>query len=242
MAVKTLYSALGLETDAGYDDIEAAFTRLRLKYPQSLLDTDEAARIRFQAIRHAHAILKDPDSRAAYDRRISRAGIRTTVTGMPADSGWMAARPVIVLSMVILLVSGMWWYHARQTAAEEAEALQRVLQLAEAEKRRQAELQAQEAARRQALFEMQQQRQQETQERQWQQEARQASRQVDADLRNAQAQAEAQKRRERQDQETRERQQRMERQQAEREAQLRLQREQAELRRICMERYRRPDC
>lgn len=243
MAVKTLYSALGLEPEATYDDIEAAFANLKRQYPQTLLQQDEAARIRFQAIQQAHATLRDPDSRAAYDQRISRAGIRTATTAGSADSGsWLNTRNAIILGAVTIIVSGMWWYNARENARQEAEIMRQALRIAEQEKQRKAELEAQEEARRQASFEASQQRQEENRERQWRQEAQQSARQVDANLRNAQAQADAQQRREKMEADNRQRRLQSERQQQEREAQMRVQREQAELRRICMERYRRPDC
>lgn len=243
MAIKTLYSILGLEPQASYEDIEAAFTRLKLQYSRTVTDASEDARNRFQAIQQAYGTLRDPDTRKIYDQKISRAGIKSATTiAESEDRGWLTTRNIVVTGVIVILVSGMWWYHAREKARQEAEAVQRLLRIAEEEKARRAEIEAQQEARRQAAFEAQQEQQQINRERQFRNEAQQSARQVDANLRNAQQQSDAEKRREQAERDRIARQEQYARQQAERDAQARLQREKAQLRQICMDRYRRPDC
>ena len=84
MAIKTLYSVLGLDSTASYDDIENAFKRLKLQHPKAELDADQDTRTRFLAAERAYQTLRDPDTRAAYDQRISKIGAQTVTA--PAGS------------------------------------------------------------------------------------------------------------------------------------------------------------
>ncbi len=249
MIVKTLYSVLGVEATASQDDIDDAFTRLKLQHPQAKIDADENARIRFAAIQQAYATLKEPDARAAYDQRLKRAGIRVASSSslaMDDGPGWMSLRNLFVAGFIVILVSGMWWYHARQVAREEAAAIQRVLKIVEEAKRKQAELAEAEEARRQASFESSQQRIDEDRERRQRFDAERASRQVGIDIRNSEREADMRLRQEKSEKERRERQEQNTKQQAERDAQrqaqLRIDNEKRQLREMCMQRYRRPDC
>ena len=198
---------------------------------------------RFQAIQQVYGTLRDPDTRTLYDRKISKAGIRTITAAADGEAaGWLNTRNILVAGLMLILISGMWWYHAREKARQEAETVQRLLRITEEDKRRKADIEAQQEARRQAAFDAMQQQQQFSRDRQWQIEAQQSSRQVDVNLRNVQMQADAERRREQAERDNRVRREQTERLQSEREAQARLQREKNELRQVCMERYRRPDC
>lgn len=245
MTVKTLYSVLGLESSAYPEDIEDAFNRLKLQYPKAKLDADETARMRFQAAQQAYETLSNPDARALYDQKLAKAGIKVSTQAYVVDddgSGWISTRNIIVAGLILILISGMWVYHARQKAREERETAERVLRLAEEEKRRQAELQAQEEARRQTSFEQSQQRQAEARERQFRLESERLGRQVSIEQQNAQRQADAQRRQEQYAIEQRQRQEQAAKRQVEYEAQRRLQEEKRQLRELCMKRYNRPDC
>ena len=49
MSVKTLYSVLGVDPAASQENIDDAFTRLKLQHPQARLDTDNPAGLRIPA-------------------------------------------------------------------------------------------------------------------------------------------------------------------------------------------------
>jgi curved DNA-binding protein CbpA len=245
MTIKTLYSVLGLASSAYPGDIEEAFNRLKLQYPKGKLEADENARARFLALEQAYETLSNPDTRAIYDHKLARAGVKVNTSAYAVEdgkTGWISTRNIIVAGVILILISGMWVYHARQKAREERETVERLLRLAEEEKRRQAELQASEEARRQASFESSQQRQIEARERQHRLEAERIGRQMSAEQQNAERRAEAQRRQEQQARELKERQELQARHQAEASAQRRLQDEKRQLRELCMKRYNRPDC
>jgi flagellar biosynthesis GTPase FlhF len=250
MAVKTLYSVLGVDPAASQEDIDDAFIRLKLQHPQAKIDTDENARIRFAAIQQAYETLKNPDARSAYDQRIKRAGVKVANSSgaMAVDDapGLMSLRNLVVAGLIVIVISGMWWYHARQVAREEAAAIQRALKIVEDEKRKRAELAEAEEARRQANFEASQQRMDEARERQQRQEAERYARQVSNEARNEERTAEMRRRQEKSEQDRRLQYEQNARQQAERDAQrqaqLRIENEKRQLREMCMQRYRRPDC
>jgi len=248
MTVKTLYTLLGVDSTATFQDIEDAFTRLKLRHPAKLLETDDEARMRFRAIQQAYDTLSDPDSRAVYDQRIKKAGVRvdTSYASAMADTGGgmlgSTGRNIILVGLIIVLVSGMWWWYAREKAREEAETRARILKLAEEEKKRQADLDAAQEARRQAAFEASQKMQDDARARMERQDAQNTLRQIEADQRNQQNRDEVLKRQQQlaQDRQTREAQ--LAKIQAERDAQNRVQLEKQQLRQMCLDRYRRPDC
>ena len=150
MTVKTLYSVLGVASSAYPEEIDDAFDRLKLQYPKAKLDADENARMRFLAAQQAYETLSNPDARALYDKKLAKAGIKVNTQAYAAEggnTGWISTRNIIVAGLILILISGMWVYHARQKAREERETVARVLRLAEEEKQRQAELQAAAEAR-----------------------------------------------------------------------------------------------
>ena len=79
MEFKDYYAVLGLERGAAADEIKKAFRRLARKYhPDVSKEPDAAARM--AEVNEAHAVLSDPERRAAYDElaRGHRAGERFT--------------------------------------------------------------------------------------------------------------------------------------------------------------------
>ena len=207
------------------------------------------------AIQQAYDTLGNPDSRAVYDQRLARAGVKVasaqaTIVGGP---GWLSTRNIMVAGLILIIISGSWVYHARQKAREQREIAERILRLAEDEKNRQAEIQAREEERRQAQFIAAQERQAKNDERQVRQENENFSRRVSSELSNAERQAENQRQREqamndqkaRQEQNQRQGNERVAQQQQreqERAAQQRLAEEKRQLREACMARFKRPDC
>ncbi|HRE16349.1 MAG TPA: hypothetical protein PLW86_04670, partial [Rhodocyclaceae bacterium] len=117
MTTKSLYTILGLEASATLEEIEAAYARLR---QAGQGDTDDASLRRM-----AYETLRNPEQRAAYDRKQARqaAGSTAAMTQYePARSGGGRLRLVVLLAVVAL--AAYWWYsqRARQSAPARADA------------------------------------------------------------------------------------------------------------------------
>ncbi|XP_078157310.1 DNAJ heat shock family protein isoform X1 [Carex rostrata] len=67
---KDYYVVLGVSRDASQDDIKKAFLTLAKKYHPDT-NNSQSARRKFQEIRDAYEILRDPSKRAQYDQRSS---------------------------------------------------------------------------------------------------------------------------------------------------------------------------
>ena len=67
MADKDYYSILGVNKDAGEDEIKSAYRRLAKKYHPDLNKTEEAAN-KFKEINEAYEVLGNPQKRANYDQ------------------------------------------------------------------------------------------------------------------------------------------------------------------------------
>ena len=68
MADEDFYATLGVNRDAGGDEIKKAYRKLAMKYHPDRNPGDEAAEKSFKNISQAYEILKDDQKRAAYDR------------------------------------------------------------------------------------------------------------------------------------------------------------------------------
>jgi curved DNA-binding protein len=67
MEYKDYYKVMGVERDAGQDDIKRAYRKLARKYhPDVSKEADAEAR--FKELGEAYAVLRDPEKRAAYDQ------------------------------------------------------------------------------------------------------------------------------------------------------------------------------
>lgn len=65
---KDYYSILGLNRDATQDEIKKAYRRLALRYHPDRNPEDEKAEELFKQVGEAYAVLRDAESRSAYDR------------------------------------------------------------------------------------------------------------------------------------------------------------------------------
>ncbi|MCJ7600071.1 MAG: DnaJ domain-containing protein [Desulfobulbaceae bacterium] len=67
MEYKDYYKGLGVERDAGQDEIKRAYRKLARKFHPDVNKAADAEK-RFKEIGEAYEVLKDPEKRAAYDR------------------------------------------------------------------------------------------------------------------------------------------------------------------------------
>jgi curved DNA-binding protein len=68
MAVKDFYKILGLEKNAGSDEIKKAYRKLALQYHPDKNKGDKAAEEKFKAVNEANSVLIDPEKRKLYDQ------------------------------------------------------------------------------------------------------------------------------------------------------------------------------
>jgi molecular chaperone DnaJ len=75
MAQRDYYEILGIDRQASPEDIKSAFRKLARQYHPDVNKAADAEE-RFKELNEAHAVLSDPDKRAAYDR-YGHAGVNT---------------------------------------------------------------------------------------------------------------------------------------------------------------------
>jgi len=245
MAIKTLYSVLGVEPEASQFEIEDAFIKIRARYPQSKLAVDEGARTQFLVFQQAYETLSNFESRSLYDQRLATAGVRVARPAEARDTlgySWLSTWNIVVAGAILLIGAGIWFYHAQDEARAKKAIADRALRIVEEEQRRQSEGQAQAEQRRQALFEENQRRREDESARRSRYDAQRSVQQTGSELRRQQLEAEAAQRRAQNDEERKQRAQEAARRQAEQEARQRVAEEKRQLQEICMQKYRRRDC
>ena len=68
MAKEDFYQTLGVDRDAGDDEIKKAYRKLAMKYHPDRNPGDAAAEQSFKDVNEAYEVIKDQEKRAAYDR------------------------------------------------------------------------------------------------------------------------------------------------------------------------------
>jgi curved DNA-binding protein CbpA len=252
--MKSAYSILGVPGNASASEIEQAYLKAKAHYSKTLLVEDPEAITRLTEIREAHKLLTNADMRAAHDRKLSaaihRPAERPRVVIETAATPWYT-KPLVLLGLLVVAMFAMGSYmsHSREQArvalaaqelaqkkldaetAARAEAAQTKIeadraraQVADQNRERQLRYESSNIARNAAYADMQQQAM--------------VARQVENDKREAQRKDDNTKREaERRDSEAKA----QDRQQAY-EAQRRLAADQARIRELCMQQYRKPNC
>jgi len=85
---QSLYEILGVPREATTQDIDLAYDRLRAQMAESG-STDSSA---MAMLREAHALLRDPKRRAAYDASLAAANAKAPASAPPAEAQPQAAR------------------------------------------------------------------------------------------------------------------------------------------------------
>ena len=87
MDYKDYYKILGVERNAGEDDIRKAYRKLAMQYHPDRNPNDKQAEERFKEINEAYQVLNDPKKRAHYDRLGSDYSTWQR-RGAPGDFNW----------------------------------------------------------------------------------------------------------------------------------------------------------
>jgi curved DNA-binding protein CbpA len=157
MALKSAYQVLGVPANASAADIERAFETARAFYTRERIAADADARDRWNDAQAAWQILRNPETRAALDKRIAATGQppqRPRQVVAPDDLPSPALRlmrTAFVLVLALFVAGGLWsWrnsvHRAEVAAAEKAAQEQRERE----EREQQARLAREEAERRAA--------------------------------------------------------------------------------------------
>ena len=241
--MRSAYLVLGIPGNASQEEIEAAFRATERQFTRERLAEDEGALARFGELKAAYQVLRDPESRAAHDRKLQQAGRPAqprprTIVVEPEASPY---RKMMVLSFVLVaLVFGAGAalrYRTGQVRAEQA-AIELAAQKAAAEeaarKREAEERQAAERARAAA--------QERAAEHRFAMEAQVSAARASANLRAAEYNAAAALRAEAAEKERREYAQREEERRAAYEHRQRVEADKRRVRELCYQQYRRYDC
>jgi len=152
------YVVLGIPGNATAADIEDAYQRACATYSaQRVAEAPQVAE-QLKAVTDAYNLLRDPQTRAAHDRKLARPALtQLRVDPAPAAdpvSGMGKALVVLGVLATALIAGGYYMQHRREVAQAEIAAREleaaRQQAIAEAENRKAMELEASERARREA--------------------------------------------------------------------------------------------
>ena len=237
---KTLYDILETSKSASGEAIAASYARLSAALKARLDKGDPAAQVLLTAVKEAYEVLSAPARRAAYDASL-------TAPRMPRVTASVAARddfdepsssklPLIIGGLVILAVA-IWGYRAYHKQQIEVERLR--LEKLEAVEKQRIQL---EQERLQAAREIEQQRIDLQRKREEEQMVRTRVYDDRRDSVQQQQRFDTQRRQQQMDEQRRQRDEQIARERDRLDAERRARADREALRRICMERYRRPDC
>lgn len=112
---RTLYDILEVARIASRDVIDASYERLREKLDPETPGNpkDDAARLRFNALREAYITLSNPERRKQYDSRL-----RSLEWVEVVEPFWTPTRAVVLITVLALAGTSYWRYQSSQAAAE----------------------------------------------------------------------------------------------------------------------------
>ncbi|RYF17676.1 MAG: hypothetical protein EOO30_06245 [Comamonadaceae bacterium] len=241
--MRSAYLVLGVPGNASQEEIETAFRKSEALFPRERLAEEEGALARLGELKSAYQVLRDPESRAAHDRKLQdaarppRARPRTVVVE-PEESPY---RKLMIAGFVLVaLVFGTGAavsYRNAQIRKEQA-AIELATQKAAAEDAERKRMEEE----RKAAERVRQASQQRIDERRLAVEAQYSAARANANLQAAEAQAASARRAETAEQQRREYAQREEERRAAYEARQRVEADKRRVRELCYQQYRRWDC
>lgn len=241
--MRSAYLVLGVPGNASQEEIETAFRKSEALFTRERLAEEEGALARLGELKSAYQVLRDPESRAAHDRKLQdaarppRARPRTVVVE-PEESPY---RKLMIAGFVLVaLVFGTGAavsYRNAQIRKEQA-AIELATQKAAAEDAERKRMEEE----RKAAERVRQASQQRIDERRLAMEAQYSAARANANLQAAEAQAASARRAETAEQQRRDYAQREEERRAAYEARQRVEADKRRVRELCYQQYRRWDC
>lgn len=240
--MRSAYQVLGIPANADAAEVQVAFDRARLFYTPERLATVEGAVDRFNEVQTAYAILRDPASRAAHDRKLTAPrAMAAPVRHVQVEDEEPAYRRYFMIGLAIvgvLFAAGFYLSYRNAEARKEQAAMELAArQAAERE----------EEARRAAAEQLAQERERariksESDERRLVSESRAAAARAAYDNYRQEALAQQSQRMAAAEAQRKEALAASEQRRAEYEAQRRIAADRQRIRELCMLNYRRPDC
>ena len=152
--MRSAYSVLGVQGNAEPFEIERAFNRSLATFTRERLRSEAGAGARLADVMEAYKVLRNPDMRAAHDRKLAQA-----VSSEPVVSSWVEirypegrqpsrwTRTMMLFALLLAVIGGVAWYLENQrdragTAAAAAHAETSARQQAAAEAQHQRMIEA----------------------------------------------------------------------------------------------------
>lgn len=241
--MRSAYLVLGVPGDASTEEIETAFRKAeQLAAGRRQADADEGAN-RLNELRSAYQVLRDPEARAAHDRKLqqlSRPVQRPRTPAVQEEEASPARKMMIAgfLLVAVLFCAGaaLNWRN-QEVRKQQAAAELAARKASEAEAARKQADEERQAAARAAMA-----AQAEANERRLAIESQAAAARASANIRAVEANMAAMRRAEVTEQQRREARQAEEDRRSAAEARQRTERDKQRVRELCYQQYRRADC
>ncbi len=240
--MRSAYLVLGVPGNATPDEIESAFRKSERQFPRQRLAEEEGALLRFGEIKEAYKVLRDPEARAAHDRKLqagTAAKPRPRTVIVEAEPSGMGRMIVIGLVLAAALFGAGAFQQWRVAQARKEQA---ALELAAKKAAAEAADRKREQDERLAELRAQQARQAEDNERRLAIESHSADARAQAAMRMQEAMAYNARRQEAYEQQRQEAARQDQERRAAAEARLRTERDKARVRELCWQNYHRGDC
>lgn len=241
--MRSAYLVLGVPGNASEEEIEAAFRTSERLFTRERLAEEEGALARFGELKAAYRVLRDPESRAAHDRKLQEATRppqprARTIVVEPESSPYRKLMVAGFVLVALVFATGAALRYRTEQVRKEQAAIELAAQKAAAEEaeRKRADDERRAAERvREAADER-------AAERRFAMEAQMSAARASANLRAAEYSAAAALRAETMERQRREHAQREEERRAAYEARQRVEADKRRVRELCYQQYRRFDC
>lgn len=250
--MRSAYQILGVPGNASQQEIDDAYANAQKLFTPERIAAGGTDFGRFTELKQAYQVLRDPESRAAHDRKLASAApaVRArakeaeppprerVALSMPRPEGpalWIGAAVVLLLGM------GAFGYYVNARNVETRRLIEAQEQAARLEAEQEAQRKQQEAERAAAQAARDKARA-EAQDRQLSMQTQMSASRVAAEVRRDEYAAQRAEREQEYRTRMAEQQRRQDEYQAAREAERRIAEDKRRVRELCMLNYRRPDC